>query len=131
LRGLYCSAFDDSFAHSELRAFLTANTQGSAKPTPWAKFWYAFGVLDIPLFLSLPFRYLMYSPGNAENADIAGNGKTPNAKRILSPPTSARYLVYFSPLILVAATPRCVLLRPLLFRTGIRPFSLYSSLGRL
>jgi len=34
----------DSFAPAELRAF-TTNTQGSAKPPPWAKFWYAFGVL--------------------------------------------------------------------------------------
>jgi hypothetical protein len=39
----YCVAFialrsTDSFAPSELRAFFSTNTQGSAKPPPWAKF---------------------------------------------------------------------------------------------
>ena len=40
----------------------TTNTQGSAMPPPWAKFLYAFGVLDILVFLSLPtsVRYLMH-----------------------------------------------------------------------
>jgi hypothetical protein len=34
----------DSFAPSE-RRILTLSTQGSAKPPPWAKLFYAFGVV--------------------------------------------------------------------------------------
>ena len=37
LRGLIALRSTDSFAPSELR-FFTTNTQGSAKPPPWAKF---------------------------------------------------------------------------------------------
>jgi hypothetical protein len=53
-RGFYCSAFERFFRSFRATRFFTTNTQGSAKPPPWAKFLYAFGVLNIPVFLSLP-----------------------------------------------------------------------------
>jgi len=63
LRSLYCPAFDRFFRSFRATCFFTANTQGSAKPPPWAaKFLYAFGVLDILVFLLLPtsVRYLTH-----------------------------------------------------------------------
>jgi len=53
-RGLYCSAFERFLRSFRATRFFTTNTQGSAKPPPWAKFLYASGVLNIPVFLSLP-----------------------------------------------------------------------------
>jgi hypothetical protein len=45
--GCFFCAGRGSFAPSEL-CVSTADTQGSAKPPPWDKVLYAFGVLDIP-----------------------------------------------------------------------------------
>jgi hypothetical protein len=69
LPSLYCPALDGFFRSFRATCFFPTNTQGSAKPPPWAKFLYAFGVLDILVLLSLPtspesfgasVRYLMH-----------------------------------------------------------------------
>src|ERR1700752_916795 len=87
LPGLYCPALDGFFRSFRATCFFPTNTQGSAKPPPWAKFLYAFVVLDILVLLSLPT-----SPERLRGQRSLFNAPLTNH--------------------LVAALPRCVPLRP-------------------
>jgi hypothetical protein len=69
----------DSFALSELCAFVI-DTQGSAKPAPWAKFSHAFGAPSAPSASGAPSAPSAPSaPGDPDEPAAPGTSSAPGA----------------------------------------------------
>ena len=118
LRGLYCSKFDGFLRSFRATRFFTANTQGSAKPPPRLRKAYVAATRRGMCVLkpTRARRSLRRRPGLSSCTPSAFS-TFPCSCRCQP---AFRYLMYFSPITLVAAMPRCVLLR-LLFVPGGDP----------
>jgi hypothetical protein len=90
LRSLYCSALDGFFRSFRATRFFTTNTQGSAKPPPWAKFLYAFRLRHSSTIVRDIGRSFVGQVGVLHVL-------------VLSLPTGVCYLMHFPPITSVAA----------------------------